>query len=119
MKLGFVGLGVMGTPMALNLVRGGHQVHLHSRTRIPEELLDQGGIACASATEAALRSEMVFTMLPDTPDVELVLFGERGFMQSPLHGKTLIDMSSISPSATRRFAEQLAELGASYLDALT
>src|SRR5689334_11165954 len=101
--VGFIGLGIMGRPMAANLLRGGHALHLHSRSGVPPALVEAGGAACASAREVAERSELVFTMLPDTPDVERVLFGPDGVAEGLRRGAVVVDMSSSSPEATRRF----------------
>jgi len=117
MDIGFIGLGIMGSPMAGQLIKGGHRVHLHSRSGVPQPLVDAGGIACASPKEAAQKSEVVITMVPDTPHVEAVLFGENGVAQGLSKGKTVVDMSSISPLATKDFAQKIAALGCSYLDA--
>ena len=78
MKIGFIGLGIMGAPMAGQLIKGGHEVHLYSRTQVPQELTAAGGRSCASATEVAQQAEVVIVMVPDTPHVEDVLFGETG-----------------------------------------
>ena len=117
MEIGFIGLGIMGSPMAGQLIKGGHRVHLHSRSGVPQPLVDAGGIACASAKEVAQKSEVVITMVPDTPHVEAVLFGENGIAQGLSKGKTVVDMSSISPLATKEFAQKIAALGCDYLDA--
>jgi 2-hydroxy-3-oxopropionate reductase len=124
MQVGFIGLGIMGAPMAGHLIAGGHSLFLKSRRAVPEALLTAGGTACASAAEVAERSEVVVLMLPDTPDVEAVLFGEGGVAAGlsagktgASAGKTVIDMSSISPIATKDFARRIGELGCDYLDA--
>lgn len=117
MQVGFIGLGIMGAPMAGHLIAGGHSLFLKSRRAVPEALLAAGGTACASAAEVAERSEVVVLMLPDTPDVEAVLFGEGGVAAGLSAGKTVIDMSSISPIATKDFARRIGELGCDYLDA--
>lgn len=117
MDLGFVGLGIMGRPMAANLLKGGHTVHLHSRSGVPDELLALGGRACGSGRELAERAAVVFCMVPDTPDVEKVLFAEGGVAEGLAPGKVVVDMSSISPIETRRFAERVRALGCDYLDA--
>jgi 2-hydroxy-3-oxopropionate reductase len=115
--LGFVGLGVMGRPMAAHLIEGGHTVWLASRSGVPAELVAAGGRACASAREVAERAEVVFSMVPDTPDVEQVLFAPGGVAEGLSPGKIHVDMSSISPEATRGFARRLAERGCEYVDA--
>ena len=116
-KLGFIGLGIMGKPMAGHLIAAGHEVWLHSRSGVPKELTDKGGKACRSAAEVSGHADIVILMLPDTPDVEKVLFGDDGAARALSRGKTLMDMSSISPVETKRFAEKLGELGCDYVDA--
>jgi len=116
-NVGFVGLGIMGSPMAGHLIKGGHRVHLHSRSGVPQTLVDAGGIACANARELAQRSDIVITMVPDTPHVEAVLFGESGVAAGLSKGKIVVDMSSISPLATKEFARKIGALGCEYLDA--
>jgi 2-hydroxy-3-oxopropionate reductase len=116
-NLGFVGLGIMGKPMAANLIKGGHTLYLHSRSGVPPELTGAGGKACASAKEAAQKADIIITMVPDTPDVEKVLFGANGVAEGLSKGKTVVDMSSISPIDTKRFARKINELGCDYLDA--
>jgi 2-hydroxy-3-oxopropionate reductase len=117
MDIGFIGLGIMGSPMAGHLIKGGHRVHLHSRSGVPQPLVDAGGIACASPKEVAQKSQIVITMVPDTPHVDAVLFGENGVAQGLGKGKTVVDMSSISPLATKEFAQKIVALGCDYLDA--
>ena len=117
MKVGFIGLGIMGKPMAINLAKGGHELFLHSRSGVPDELTGAGGTACGSGREVAERAEVVVTMVPDTPDVERVLFGEGGVAEGLGSGKTVVDMSSISPIATKDIARRINELGSDYLDA--
>ena len=116
-KLGFVGLGIMGTPMAGHLIAAGHEVYLHTRGSIPEELVDAGGKACENGREVASNADIVFVMVPDTPHVESVLFDENGVASGLSAGKTVVDMSSISPMATKRFAERINGLQCEYLDA--
>ena len=116
-NLGFVGLGIMGKPMALNLIKGGHTLYLHSRSGVPAELTGAGGIACDSPLAVAQQSDVVIIMVPDTPDVEKVLFGEKGLAQGLGKGKLVIDMSSIAPLATKAFAKRINALGCDYLDA--
>jgi len=115
--VGFVGLGIMGRPMAANLIAAGHRLFLHSRSGVAASLLDAGGIACADAAEVASRAEIVIVMVPDTPDVERVLFNPRGVAAGLTPGKCVMDMSSISPIATKAFAERVAALGCEYVDA--
>jgi 2-hydroxy-3-oxopropionate reductase len=116
-QVGFIGLGIMGRPMALNLMRGGHTLHLHSRSGVPRELTEAGGHACRSGREVAEAAELVFTMVPGTPDVEHVLFAPGGVAEGLSAGKVVVDMSSISPIDTRRFAERVNALGCEYVDA--
>ena len=116
-RIGFVGLGIMGAPMAGQLIKGGHEVYLSSRTRVPQALVDAGGRACANAMEVARQADVVFLMVPDTPDVETALFGDKGVAQGLSAGKTVVDMSSISPIATKEFARRVNDLDCQYLDA--
>jgi 2-hydroxy-3-oxopropionate reductase len=116
-SVGFIGLGVMGRPMAANLMKGGHTLFLHSRSGVPAELTAAGGVACASPREVAERADVVVTMLPDTPDVERVLFGSPGVAEGLTASKLVMDMSSISPTATRAYAERIGRLGCEYVDA--
>ncbi len=117
LKLGFIGLGIMGAPMAGHLRAAGHRLFVATRSRIPQALLDAGAEACGNAQEVAEAADIVFTMVPDTPDVEAVLFGEHGMAAGLSAGKTVVDMSSISPMATKDFARQINALGCDYLDA--
>jgi 2-hydroxy-3-oxopropionate reductase len=117
MNLGFIGLGIMGRPMAGHLQAAGHKLFLHTRSKIPQELLDKGGEACRSGREVAERADIVFTMVSDTPDVEMVLFGKNGVAEGLSKGKIVVDMSSISPLATKEFARRIEELGCFYFDA--
>jgi 2-hydroxy-3-oxopropionate reductase len=116
-NIGFIGLGIMGKPMAANLIKGGHTLFLHSRSGVPRELTAAGGTACASAKEAAQKADIIITMVPDTPDVEKVLLGANGVAEGVSKGKIVVDMSSISPIETKKFAKKLNELGCEYLDA--
>lgn len=116
-KLGFIGLGIMGAPMAEHLINGGHEVFLHTRSDIPAALVEQGGIACSSAKEVAEKADVIFTMVPDTPHVESALFAEDGVAAGLTTGKTVVDMSSISPIATKGFAQRIEDLGCNYMDA--
>ena len=117
MKVGFIGLGIMGKPMALNIGKGGHELYLNSRSGVQKDMLDAGGKACASPKEVAQHADVVITMVPDTPDVERVLFGDNGVAAGLSAGKTVVDMSSIAPLATKEFARRINELGCDYLDA--
>ncbi len=115
--VGFIGLGIMGRPMAANLIAAGHTLFLHSRSGVPDELTAAGGTACTDAKEVAERAEVVVTMVPDTPDVEAVLFGAGGVAEGLSAGKIVVDMSSISPIETKDFAARINGLGCLYLDA--
>jgi 2-hydroxy-3-oxopropionate reductase len=107
----------MGGPMAGHLIAGGHSLALKTRRQVPENLVAAGGKPCATAAEVAERSDIIILMLPDTPDVETVLFGADGVAEGAKSGAMVVDMSSISPIATRDFAARLAEHGVEYLDA--
>ena len=115
MKIGFIGLGIMGSPMAQHLLAAGHELFVRTRSKVPEAL--QAATVCATNAAVAQAAEVVFLMLPDTPDVELVLFGKDGVASGLSKGKTVVDMSSISPIETKRFAEKINALGCDYLDA--
>jgi len=117
MQLGFIGLGIMGAPMAGHLRAAGHDLFVHTRSRVPQALIDAGAMACAHAAEVARRAEVVFTMVPDTPDVEAVLFGPQGVAEGLAPGRTVVDMSSISPTATKAIAQRITALGCDYVDA--
>jgi 2-hydroxy-3-oxopropionate reductase len=116
-QLGFIGLGIMGTPMAAHLIKAGHKLFVHTRSKVPADLLSAGATSCASATEVAQHADIIFMMLPDTPDVEKVLFGDKGVCAGLSKGKTVVDMSSISPMDTKLFAQKINAMGADYLDA--
>ena len=116
-KLGFIGLGIMGAPMAAHLIAAGHEVFLHTRSEVPAELLTSQASACASSQEVAQKADIIFLMLPDTPDVAKVLFGDEGVASGLSQGKTVVDMSSISPMETKEFAQKINALGCDYLDA--
>jgi 2-hydroxy-3-oxopropionate reductase len=115
MKIGFIGLGIMGAPMALNLMNAGHEMIVRTRSKVPDSL--QAATVCKTNAEVARAAEVVILMLPDTPDVEQVLFGEDGVAAGLSKGKLVIDMSSISPIDTKRFAAKINALGCDYLDA--
>ena len=116
-KVGFVGLGIMGKPMAANLMKGGHTLYLFSRSGVAPELTAAGGVACGSAKEVAQKADFIITMVPDTPDVEKALFGPAGVAEGLSAGKIVIDMSSISPFETKAFAERINKLTCEYVDA--
>ena len=117
MQIGFIGLGIMGAPMAGHLIKGGHTVHLHSRSKVAPELVAVGGVVCATGAEVASKADVIIIMVPDTPDVDAVLFGTDGVASGLSKGKIVIDMSSISPIATKEFAARINALGCDYLDA--
>jgi 2-hydroxy-3-oxopropionate reductase len=117
MNIGFIGLGIMGKPMVEHLINGGHTLHLHSRSGVPKDLTGAGGHACKTPAEVASNADIIITMVPDTPDVEKVLFDEQGVADGLSEGKIVVDMSSISPIATREFAERISKQGADYVDA--
>jgi len=118
-SIGFIGLGIMGKPMAANLIAAGHQVFLKTRRDVPPDLVSAGGQPCDSAREVAEKSDIVITMVPDTPQVEEVLFGPGGVVEGLGFAprKVVVDMSSISPIATKEFAAKINALGCDYLDA--
>ncbi|MDX5444884.1 MAG: 2-hydroxy-3-oxopropionate reductase [Zoogloeaceae bacterium] len=116
-KVGFIGLGIMGAPMAGHLQAGGHQLFVHDVKAPPADLLGGGATACASGAEVAKNADIIITMVPDTPHVEAVLFGENGVAAGLSKGKIVVDMSSISPIATKEFAKRIVALGCDYLDA--
>lgn len=115
--IGFIGLGIMGRPMAGHLQTAGHRLLLHDVAALPEELIRYGAVACTSGKEVAEKAEIIILMVPDTPHVEAVLFGTNGVAEGLARGKTVVDMSSISPLATKEFAKRVNALGADYLDA--
>jgi 2-hydroxy-3-oxopropionate reductase len=116
-NVGFVGLGIMGTPMAGHLIAGGHTLFAYDLRPLPQALVDQGAIACTSAREVAQKSEIIIVMVPDTPHVAAALFDANGVAAGLSTGKTVVDMSSISPVETKVFAQKINALGCAYLDA--
>ena len=117
LKLGFIGLGIMGAPMAGHLLRAGHSLFVNTRSKVAQELVDAGATVCKTPAEVARQADIIFMMLPDTPDVAKVLFGDDGVASGLSKGKTVVDMSSISPMDTKEFAKKINELGCDYLDA--
>ena len=116
--LGFIGLGIMGKPMSGHLLEAGHTVYVYDV--VPEsvkEMVSKGAVGCGGGKEVAEKCNIVFIMVPDTPDVEAVLFGKAGVAEGIKSGAIVVDMSSISPIATREFARKLEELGVKMLDA--
>jgi len=116
-KIGFIGLGIMGRPMAGRLLEGGHELFVHTRRAPPKELTDKSAVACANGKEVGQQADVIIAMVPDTPDVEAVLFGAQGVAEGLSRGKIVVDMSSISPIATKEFAAKINALGCDYLDA--
>ena len=117
MQLGFIGLGIMGAPMAGHLLAAGHELSVYTQGPVPAEIADSSATICTSAKGVAERADIVFIMVPDTPDVEKVLFTEEGVASGLSKGKTVVDMSSISPIETKAFAKKINALGCDYLDA--
>jgi 2-hydroxy-3-oxopropionate reductase len=117
MNIGFIGLGVMGRPMAGHLIDAGHTLYINRVKPVSQGLVDKGGKPAESARAVAEAAEIVILMLPDTPDVEAVLFGRDGVADGLGKGKLVIDMSSISPVATKSFAQRIEALGGDYVDA--
>jgi 2-hydroxy-3-oxopropionate reductase len=115
-QVGFIGLGIMGKPMAGHLIDAGHQLHLYSLPNVPTELASRGKV-CRNGKEVAANSDVTIVMVPDTPDVEQVLFSKDGVASGLAKGKIVVDMSSISPVATKEFAKRINELGCEYIDA--
>jgi len=117
-ELGFIGLGIMGKPMAKHLVDAGHTVHVCDLVEESvRHLCSVGGKACTCCREVAQKAEIIFIMVPDTPDVEAALFGPEGVADGLKKGAIVVDMSSISPIATKEFAKKLAAMGVEMLDA--
>ncbi|MEO6291984.1 MAG: 2-hydroxy-3-oxopropionate reductase [Burkholderiaceae bacterium] len=121
MKIGFIGLGIMGAPMAQHLLAAGHELFVPKRSKVPAALT--AATVCATNADVARAAEVIILMLPDTPDVDKVLFGKEGVAEGLTNGegkgkgKVVIDMSSISPMETKRFAQAINDLGCDYLDA--
>jgi 2-hydroxy-3-oxopropionate reductase len=116
-NLGFIGLGVMGLPMAGHLLAAGNTVHLYTIEGVPEALKTAGGIVEPNSTAVAKAADIIFVMVPDTPHVDAVLFGENSVSAGLSEGKIVVDMSSISPIETKKFAAKIEQLGCRYLDA--
>jgi 2-hydroxy-3-oxopropionate reductase len=117
MKIGFIGLGIMGAPMAGHLIGAGHTLYVNTIGTVPTALTGAGATVCATGKEVAQKADIVIVMVPDTPDVAAVLFSENGVASGLSKGKTIVDMSSISPIETKQFAKRINELGCDYLDA--
>ena len=117
-SIGFIGLGIMGKPMARNLLKAGYSLTVHSRSPGPvDELVGHGAAKGASSSEVAQKADMVVTMLPDSPDSELVILGENGVLQGAKEGSVIIDMSSIAPLVSQRIAAEAAKKKVEFLDA--
>src|SRR6266850_5030012 len=116
-KVGFIGVGIMGKPMAGHLLKGGHTLSVYDIGPIPADLTSAGAVTCKSGKEAAEKSDVIITMVPDTPHVAAALFGDNGVASGLSRGKIVVDMSSISPGETKKFAKRINELGCEYLDA--
>src|ERR1700749_873082 len=123
MIIGFVGLGLVGRPVAGHLLKGGHRLFandlflIQNNKPLPEELAAAGAVEIKSLKELASKSDIIITMVPDTPDVEKALFGKDGIAEGLAKGKIVIDMSSISPIETQEFAKKIEALGCGYVDA--
>lgn len=118
MKIGFIGLGIMGRPMAANLLKAGYEVVVRNRSAAAEdELRALGATVAGSPREVAAQSDVVITMLPNSPDVRLVCLGEGGIIEAAREGLVVVDMSSIAPTAAREVGEALAAKGVTMLDA--
>ncbi|ABE36832.1 2-hydroxy-3-oxopropionate reductase [Paraburkholderia xenovorans LB400] len=122
LKVGFIGLGIMGSPMAAHLLAAGHRLFVNTRSKVPDAIAQGDTVICATPAAVAGQADVVFLMLPDTPDVEQVLFGTEGVATGlGDHGgatrKLVVDCSSIDPLATRTFAERIGKVGGDYLDA--
>jgi len=120
-NIGFIGLGIMGKPMAGHLIKGGHTLFLQTRSGVTEDMVALGGNVCMTPKEVAQQADIIIIMVPDTPDVEKVLFADDGVIEGliPNSGqrKIVVDMSSISPLETQKFAARINELGHDYVDA--
>ena len=117
LKIGFIGLGIMGTPMAGHLLKAGHQLYVYTLGKVPPEIASSSATICVSAKDVAERADIIITMVPDTPDVAEALFSETGVAKGLSAGKIVVDMSSISPVETKQFAKKIEALGCDYLDA--
>ena len=117
-KIGFIGLGIMGQPMALNLRKAGYELWVHARRpECMDPVVAAGATACASSREVAEYADIIFTMVSDTPDVEAVILGENGVIETARPGSVVVDMSTISPTTTRAIADMLETQGIEMLDA--
>lgn len=118
MKVGFVGLGIMGRPMAINLRKAGHSLWVHGRRAASmQPVVEAGATGCASPEDVAKQADVIFVMVSDTPDVQQVVLAEKGIINGAKRGSIVVDMSTISPAATREMAAELAKRGVEMLDA--
>ncbi len=117
LKIGFIGLGIMGAPMAGHLIQAGHLLFVYTLGKMPEAIGNSSATQCTHARGVAERADIIFVMVPDTPDVDAALFAEDGIAAGLSRGKVVVDMSSISPIATKTFAKKINDLGCEYLDA--
>ena len=117
LKIGFIGLGTMGSPMAEHLIKAGHQLYVYTLGKMPEAIATSSATQGITSKGVAERADIIFVMVPDTPDVEAALFGEHGIAAGLSAGKVVVDMSSISPISTKVFAKKINDLGCDYLDA--
>ena len=117
LNIGFIGLGIMGAPMAGQLIKAGHQLFVYTRGKTPDAIATSSATPCLSGREVAERADLIILMVPDTPDVEAALFSDNGIAAGLSKGKVVVDMSSISPIATKTFAQKINALGCDYLDA--
>ena len=117
LNIGFIGLGIMGAPMAGHLLKAGHQLFVFTLGKMPQEIAESSATKCLDAKGVAQRADIIITMVPDTPDVAEALFGESGVAKGLTAGKVVVDMSSISPVETKQFAQKIEALGCDYLDA--
>ena len=117
LRIGFVGLGIMGAPMASHLIKAGYQLFVFTLGKVPEDIASSRATQCTHARGVAERADIIFVMVPDTPDVEAALFADNGIAAGLSKGKMVVDMSSVSPIATKSFAKKINELGCDYLDA--
>lgn len=116
-KVAFIGLGIMGVPMCLHLLKGGHPVFSYTRSQTHPSIPKAGATVCTSPRAAAEQADIIIMIVNDTPNVEQVLFGDDGVIEADLHGKIIVDMSTISPVATKDFAAKIIAAGGDYLDA--
>jgi 2-hydroxy-3-oxopropionate reductase len=117
LKIGFIGLGIMGTPMAGHLIKAGHRLFVYTHGKVPDAIAESSATQCTTGRGVAERADIVILMVPDTPDVEQALFSEQGVAAGLTKGKVVVDMSSISPVETKLFAQRIEAIGADYLDA--